>query len=69
MTPLKAIRLCCLECSKSAAEVRACVIPKCPLYPFRLGRNPNIRLTAEQKAARAANLRKSSIQRDGDGEG
>ena len=41
LTPLKAIRRKCLDCSgDSADEVRKCVIPDCPLYPFRLGKNP-----------------------------
>lgn len=59
MTPLKAIRAKCLDCScGSAAEVRECVIPTCPLFPFRMGHNPNIKLTDEQRQKRADNLRK-----------
>lgn len=42
LTPLRAIRALCLDCSGgSAREVRLCVIPHCPLYPFRMGKNPN----------------------------
>jgi hypothetical protein len=42
LTPIKAIRRHCLSCSgDSPKEVRLCVIPECPLYPFRLGKNPN----------------------------
>ncbi|HRQ55040.1 MAG TPA: hypothetical protein PL018_12335 [Ignavibacteriaceae bacterium] len=42
MTPLKAIRKNCLECSSgSASEVNNCIITDCPLYQFRLGKNPN----------------------------
>lgn len=42
LTPLKAIRLNCIDCSGySKVEVRNCVILDCPLYPFRLGTNPN----------------------------
>ena len=41
MTPLRAIRQHCLECSGGiASEVRECVIPTCPLYPYRTGHNP-----------------------------
>jgi len=41
-TPVKAIRAKCLDCSAgSFHEVKECVIPDCPLYPFRLGKNPN----------------------------
>lgn len=53
LTPVKAIRQHCLECSGgSPSEVRNCVILDCPLYAFRLGKNPNIKsriLSREQK--------------------
>ena len=42
LTPIKAIRAKCLECSAGQPkEVRECVIQDCPLYPFRMGKNPN----------------------------
>lgn len=42
LTPTKAIRLYCLQCSGGAySEVRDCIIKDCTLYPFRLGKNPN----------------------------
>ncbi len=42
MTPLKVIRAKCLDCSSgNAKEVRDCRITRCPLWPFRLGTNPN----------------------------
>jgi hypothetical protein len=40
ITPLKAIRLKCLDCSENAAEVKRCNIPECALYPYRMGSNP-----------------------------
>lgn len=41
MTPLKAIRAKCIECSNgSVGEVRKCVSPACPLFPFRMGHKP-----------------------------
>ena len=41
MTPLKAIRKKCLECSAgSAQEVRVCPIKDCELYQYRFGHNP-----------------------------
>lgn len=44
LTPMKAIRLKCLDCSNgSSNEVKLCPITRCPLYPFRLGKNPNIK--------------------------
>ena len=47
-TPLKAIRAKCLDCSNGQiVEVRECVIPNCPLYPYRLGIRPK---TAEKRA-------------------
>ena len=41
-TPLKAIRLKCLDCCcGSAHEVKMCPVKNCPLHLFRLGKNPN----------------------------
>ena len=44
LTPLKVIRAKCLDCldcsDGSAHEVRCCPITTCPLYVFRLGKNP-----------------------------
>ena len=40
-SPAKAIRAYCLECTgNQPSEVRNCVIKRCPLYPFRYGKNP-----------------------------
>ena len=42
LSPLKAIRLKCLDCMcGNAAEVRRCPCEDCTLYPFRFGKNPN----------------------------
>lgn len=53
MTPMQAIKAKCTECSESAREVKNCPVKDCALYPFRLGRNPNIQrsYTEEQKQA------------------
>ena len=41
LTPLKAIRLKCLECSNhQPREVRLCPFDDCPLYIYRFGHNP-----------------------------
>ena len=57
LTPIKAIRAKCLECScGNNAEVRECVIPDCPLYPYRMGKNPYIKMSEERKAKMTANL-------------
>ena len=38
---LRAIRLKCLDCSCfQLGEVRDCIVTTCPLFPFRLGKNP-----------------------------
>ena len=40
-TPLKAIRAKCLECqSGSYRNVRNCEFKNCPLFGFRMGKNP-----------------------------
>ncbi len=41
MSPLKAIRAKCLDCScYQAGEVRLCEAINCPLWPFRAGSHP-----------------------------
>ena len=41
LTPIKAIRANCLECSAGQVrEVELCPIKRCPLYPYRMGRRP-----------------------------
>ena len=41
LTPVKAIRAFCLDCvGNNVREVRLCPSTKCPLYPFRFGKNP-----------------------------
>ena len=41
LTPLRAIRLKCLDCcAGQRKEVRLCPAKDCPLWPFRMGRNP-----------------------------
>ena len=54
LTPMKAIRDKCIDCSGgSKHEVKLCVCTDCPLWPFRLGRHPFLAerpLTDEQRA-------------------
>ena len=41
MSPLKAIREKCRDCScYQLNEIRACEAVKCPLWPFRAGKHP-----------------------------
>lgn len=43
MTPMKAIRKHCVECSGfSFNEVKLCPVYKCPLYPYRFGHRPKV---------------------------
>jgi hypothetical protein len=42
LRPLKAIRQKCLDCMcNQRKEVELCPDEECPLYPYRLGKNPN----------------------------
>ena len=42
LTPVKAIKKHCYDCSGGyKKEIREYVITDCPLYPYRMGRNPN----------------------------
>jgi len=61
--PVKAIREYCVECSGgSTAEVKCCPVEKCPLYPFRFGKNPyrqRREMTEEAKQVLADRLREA----------
>lgn len=42
LSPVKAIRVNCLECSAGQPkEVRNCALSECPLFLYRMGKNPN----------------------------
>ena len=60
MTPIQAIKAKCLDCCcGSRSEVVICPVKDCSLYPFRLGKNPNIAhrtMTDEQRQAAAERL-------------
>lgn len=62
-TPMKAIRAKCIDCcAGSSHEVEKCGAVKCPLYPYRQGKNPNIKprqLSEEQKQAVRERLAKA----------
>ena len=63
-TPLKAIKYRCRDCSGgSKVDVRACSYADCPLHPFRLGKNPNRMMSAEQRLIAAARLKKIRAKR------
>ena len=57
-TRIKAIQRRCLDCSGgSKAEVRNCERVRCDLHPYRLGNNPNRKMSAEQREIAAARLK------------
>ena len=60
-TPLKAIRAKCIECSCGQKnEVKLCPVTGCPLYPFRIGKNPYKKeLTDEQRQILAERAKKN----------
>ena len=60
ISPLRAIRLQCLECvCWQAKEVELCQSPNCSLFPFRFGTDPGRRAKTEKqvKASRRNALR------------
>jgi len=69
MTPIQAIRAKCLDCCCGQAnEVKLCTAIRCPLWPFRLGKNPNIRpreYTEEQREAMRQRLKKAMEAKNG----
>lgn len=56
VSPLRALRLRCLDCCNgSAREVRLCTAVDCPSWPFRMGKNPwRKSLTGKERAERQA---------------
>jgi len=44
LSPLKAVKSHCLECTGyEYQETKNCTDLKCPLYPYRLGKNPQLK--------------------------
>jgi hypothetical protein len=66
-TPLKAIKSMCVEClggpgtENLYALIRDCAAPACPLYEYRMGKNPYLKqnLTDEQRKERSDRAKKS----------
>lgn len=68
MTPMQAIRAKCIDCCCGQVyEVRLCTAQDCPLYAFRMGKNPNINrtYTEEQKKALTARLSQKTGEKFG----
>ena len=60
--PVKIIRLKCIDCCcGSVSEVRLCTAKNCPLWPWRMGKNPyrkKVERTEDEKKAIAERLAK-----------
>lgn len=71
-SPLKAIREKCIECCcGSSTEVKECTAQKCPIYPYRFGKNPfrqKRQMTEEQRKAVADRLRVARMSDDDEDE-
>lgn len=69
-TPLKAIKQFCYECcGENRTEVKRCTSTRCPLKPFRLGKNPYIKhrdLSEEQKELARQRLANARIRKKAD---
>ena len=63
LSPAKAIRYNCLDCSGgSSNEVANCDIKKCPLWPFRLGKSRPFDESASKRALeRGIGFKKKSV--------
>ncbi|PIS43763.1 MAG: hypothetical protein COT22_14110 [Ignavibacteria bacterium CG08_land_8_20_14_0_20_37_9] len=63
VTPLKAIKKHCLECSGfEKKQVRECVIKDCVLFMYRQGTNPNRKgSTLSKKAASTKGFEKGKV--------
>jgi hypothetical protein len=59
LNPQRAIRAKCLDCSGGSVQVVSdCSCPDCPLYPFRLGKNPmrEKRVMSDEQRQKATEL-------------
>jgi len=67
-SPLKAIRASCVDCMGGQRKlVKQCDLRGCPLWPFRMGKNPfrsNRNLTSEQRSEIGERLRRGREQPD-----
>jgi len=74
VSPLRALRLKCLDCCNgSAQEVRLCTAVDCPSWPFRMGKNPwrapldqEARAALLTRLARGTASQRTAAQKTGD---
>lgn len=65
MTPMQAIRAKCIDCCCGQVyEVKLCTAKDCPLFAFRMGKNPNYKreYTDDERKALASRLPQISGQ-------
>lgn len=68
VSPLQAIRAKCLDCCGDPREVKLCTATRCPLHPFRDGKNPYRKkheLSEKQRAALLAQAIKNKADNSG----
>ena len=60
LSPMRALRKHCLDCcNDSPNEVRHCPCTTCPLWPFRMGKNPwRLPLSTKERERRSEAMRK-----------
>ena len=62
---LRAIKLKCLDCSTyNINEIKECPVKKCPLYPFRLGKNPFRKRELSEEERNKLSERMKNIKRN-----
>jgi hypothetical protein len=65
LTPLKAIRAKCIDCSAGyLGEVRLCPVTTCPIWPYRMGRRPNLSSDVPQKMRSVNQITKGQRKRN-----
>jgi hypothetical protein len=67
LSPVKAIREHCRDCSENDSDRKDCKIKTCALWPFRMGKDPGRavrKMTDEQKAAAIERLRKATERKN-----
>lgn len=65
VTPMKAIRLKCLQCTCGQfQEIRDCTIKDCALYPYRMGHRPKKETSQDATCEESKNEAMNELQID-----
>lgn len=63
LTPIQAIRQMCRQCTgNQLKQIRDCTITDCPLYEFRMGKNPRRKNIGGRKPVQTKNPNSSSLK-------